>query len=264
MTQQYKLGKRRQLIDLNQDSVNFDLTFKVTCHTQDAIFNLLVVDQTTLDNNTELKYKEVKNTISGNITSDKNVYQNYFLILKMPDTHTGEDCDITVELVKKELPVTPEQIMNPNPNQVYNTNPNLVNPKPKMLNDSNVNWTKIILICIVIVIGGGFIWNFYKKKKQTEPNKTGINNDRSIDLSKEKLIERPTERPNERQPERPTERQPERPTERQSLTSPVITPKHTPKNVAKSDFRPNTRFTEKLKADSNSLLNRLKNREANI
>ena len=70
-TKQYKLGKRKQLIDLNQDSVNFDLTFKVTCHTNDTLFNLLVVDQTTLDNNGELKYKEVKNTISGNIISDK-------------------------------------------------------------------------------------------------------------------------------------------------------------------------------------------------
>ena len=52
----YTLGKIKQLIDLNGDSTNFDLSFNVTCQ-DDIPYNILVVDQTTLDNTPELQYK---------------------------------------------------------------------------------------------------------------------------------------------------------------------------------------------------------------
>ena len=77
----YILSKVKQLIDLNGDSINFDISFTVNCQ-DDTPFKLLVVDQTTLDNSEELEYKEQTNTISGNIVADKNVYQNYFLLLR--------------------------------------------------------------------------------------------------------------------------------------------------------------------------------------
>ena len=79
---QYTLGKQKQLIDLNGDSVNFDLNF--LCESLDSSeFDVLVVDQQTLDNNpNNLSYKHAQGKISGNISSDKNIYQNYFLILK--------------------------------------------------------------------------------------------------------------------------------------------------------------------------------------
>jgi len=55
----YTLGKIKQLIDLNGDSTNFNLNFKVTAMDSSQPFNILVVDQTTLDNTPELNYKEV-------------------------------------------------------------------------------------------------------------------------------------------------------------------------------------------------------------
>ena len=91
--QTHNLGKIKKLIDLNGDSINFDLSFTVTCK-DDTPFNALVVDQSTLDNGQELVYKEVKKTITGNILADKNVYQNYFLILK-----SDSPCDIELEIV---------------------------------------------------------------------------------------------------------------------------------------------------------------------
>ena len=104
--QTHNLGKIKKLIDLNGDSINFDLSFTVTCK-DDTPFNALVVDQSTLDNGQELVYKEVKKTISGNILADKNVYQNYFLILK-----SDSPCDIELEIVKKDLPKTANPGMN--------------------------------------------------------------------------------------------------------------------------------------------------------
>lgn len=101
----YTLNTIKQLIDLNGDSTNFDLSFTVTCQ-DETPFDLLVVDQTTLDNNPDLEYKQANKTISGSIVADKNVYQNYFLILK-----SATPCVVDVELTKKELPKTPEMNM---------------------------------------------------------------------------------------------------------------------------------------------------------
>lgn len=157
----YFLSKVKQLIDLNDDSTNFDLSFKVTCH-DDTPFKVLVVDQTTLDNSEELNYKETKNSISGNIVADKNVYQNYFLILK-----AEKACKVDVELTKKDLPLTPivnvqeEQPIN---NQAINNQPIVRQMIPPT--HEPFNWKKIGLIVIIVIIGAGLLWYFYKKGQE--------------------------------------------------------------------------------------------------
>ena len=150
----YHLTKVKQLIDLNQDSTNFDLSFKVTCH-DDTPFHVLVVDQTTLDNSEELNYKETKNIISGNILADKNIYQNYFLILK-----SEKECKVDVELIKKELPRTPDKI-DP-PKQLQNNERKMQFQAPS----ESFNWKKIGLLTVVIVGGLALLWYFYKKSNK--------------------------------------------------------------------------------------------------
>ena len=150
----YVLNKVKQLIDLNGDSINFELSFNVTCH-DDKPFKVLVVDQTTLDNSEELNYKEIKNSISGNIIADKNVYQNYFLILKSENT-----CKVDVELTKKELPLKPV-LTEPSP-----PNPPIIR---KMISppSQSFNWQKIGLIVIIVIVGTGLLWYFYKKNNES-------------------------------------------------------------------------------------------------
>ena len=147
----YRLGKIKQLIDLNGDSINFDLTFKVIAKDPSIPFNVLVVDQNTLDNTPELQYKKVDNgSITGKITADKNMYQNYFLILK-----SEIPCDVDVELIKKNLPKTP--IITPRKINKTATTENLIKK----------NW-KIIAIA-GIFIGISVILYFYcKNSKSTE------------------------------------------------------------------------------------------------
>lgn len=95
----YVLGNIKKLVDLNGDTKNFDLTF--TARSQDgSTFYALVIDQATLDNSTELEYKEAPGEISANIISDKNVYQNYLLVLKAKD---GNACKVDVTIDKKEI-----------------------------------------------------------------------------------------------------------------------------------------------------------------
>ena len=153
----YTLGKIKQLIDLNGDSTNFDLSFKVTC-ADDTHFDVLVVDQETLDNNQELEYKKTQKTISGNIVTDKNIlYQNYFLILK-----SDKECTVEVELIKKILPKPTENI------QKFDQNLKLPKRTAAKPDSSEINWKKIGLISVVVLIGLGILWFLYKRKNKIQ------------------------------------------------------------------------------------------------
>ena len=95
----YNVGKIKQLIDLNSDKTNFELNFKVSSK-NNLPFYAIVVNQRTLDNDDKLDYKHVTNgIINGNIVSDKNIYQSYFLLLK-----ADEPCECSVTLDIKDIP----------------------------------------------------------------------------------------------------------------------------------------------------------------
>jgi hypothetical protein len=146
------IGKIKQLIDLNGDNTNFDLSFTVTCQ-DDTPFYLLVVDQTTLDNTPELEYKEVNGSISGNIVADKNIYQNYFLILK-----SDKQCNVDIEITLKILPKTPELKETQDPPQDILKRKTIVDDKKPC-----INWKKTLLILLVIVVGIYVLWWLYNR-----------------------------------------------------------------------------------------------------
>jgi hypothetical protein len=150
VTKTLALTNRQQLFDLNGETTNFDLTFTAT--SQDGSpFHVLVVDQTTLDNTPDLEYKLANGTISGNIVSDKNVYQNYFLCMK-----ADKPCSVNVEINKKEIAPKPKTP----PPPMRSMTPSAIPPvKP-----NNTNW-KMIIIAIVIIGGGALLYYMYNKKK---------------------------------------------------------------------------------------------------
>jgi hypothetical protein len=147
----YSVGKVKQLIDLNGDSVNFNTTFKVTSHNNQP-FDLVVVDQTHLDNTQNLEYKNVDNGhISGSVKQDKNVYQNYFLVLK-----ADNPCECDVEINKEDLVPTPQQVEKPV--QLQQTPPK---------KDDGYNWVKIFLVLGGLVCVGLIIYWLYRKKNSS-------------------------------------------------------------------------------------------------
>ena len=181
--QTYKLGKIKQLIDLNGDSINFDISFSVKCK-DSTPFNLLVVDQETLDNE-DLVYKDAKHSISGNIVADKNIYQNHFLILK-----SDTPCDVEVEIKKIDLPETPDirtsgraqpsdirsdirsdlrsDLRSDNkfknrPDQLVDHNNKIRNTKNEVQSTPKTNWKKISVIAIVMRAGIAFLVYLYKQ-----------------------------------------------------------------------------------------------------
>lgn len=149
----YSVGKIKQLVDLNGESTNFDAQFRIVSKNKEP-FYLLVVDQTTLDNNPNLEYKKAdKGEISGHIVHDKNVYQNYFIILK-----ADEPCECDVEITKKELPKTPDMPVTKSPQQTKKSD--------------SFNMTNILIIVGTVVITGALFYYFYYKTnaKQTPAN----------------------------------------------------------------------------------------------
>ena len=154
-TKTYKIGSTQQLIDLNKDHKNFQLKFFVTSHNPEDVFEALVVNQTELDSGEfeSMEYKKAKGSISGNIRSDKNIYQNYFLSLR------GEnECDVEVRL---ELEKLPDNIEDPAKND---------EAKPesdkKPFYKSKIFWG--ITIAIVLVVIGYVAFEFYNKKKKND------------------------------------------------------------------------------------------------
>jgi hypothetical protein len=185
----YTLGKIKQLIDLNGESTNFELSFTIKCK-DDTPFQILVVDQTTLDNSTELDYKDARKVISGNIIADKNIYQNYYLILR-----SEVPCVVDVELNKKELPLTPtsgfpdmkeiEKNDNVQSDNVQSDNVQSDNVQSDNVQSNNVHrnlqsnnksfftWKRVLLF-FVIVGGVILLYYLYKRKDTTKENE--INN----------------------------------------------------------------------------------------
>lgn len=90
-----KIGKRHQLVDLNRDNTNFRLHFQCTSSLPEQSFQLCVASQKDLDSMemANLPFKDVIGTMSGNIVSDKNQYENYFVVLR-----SEEECEVTVEI----------------------------------------------------------------------------------------------------------------------------------------------------------------------
>ena len=117
-TQTYTLSRFKQLIDLNKDLVNFELSFQVES-LDGSDFLALVVDQEYLDKEKNLDYKEAPGSISGNIVSDQNEYRNYFLVLK---SISDENVDVRVTVEIEEI--------EPREKDDENLNEGNVNPSP--------------------------------------------------------------------------------------------------------------------------------------
>jgi len=162
----YNLGPIKQLVDLNGSSVNFRLQF--TVKSLDGVpFDMLVVDQKTLDSDGVLEYKQVKDSLSGEITSDSGVYQNYFLVLK-----AAKPCKVQVTYTKEEIAARPvEQALVPlsSSESLGSLIEPVSLPQAPGANKSGINWKKILLLGLVIAVGVGLLWYFYTQDSDKHP-----------------------------------------------------------------------------------------------
>jgi len=151
------VGPRQQLVDLNGDITNFDLTFTATSKNGEN-FDIIVIDQTTLDNNTALDFKHANGSLSGNIVSDKGVYQNYFLCLK-----SDKPCEVDISIDIKEIQPKPQIT----PSQQRSVG---IHKHP-----DGTNWKAILF---VVAIGGAVLLYYLFGRKNDQIN--NITNSQSI------------------------------------------------------------------------------------
>jgi hypothetical protein len=169
-TKTYNVNRMKQLIDLNGDSINYEINFRV--YSQDRKpFDLVTVSQSELDNNPILQYQKVEaGEIEGQVVQNKNIFQSQYLVLKSDEPRV-----CVVEIQKKELPKTVEPPKLKNKDIV----PNITNKSENSML-SNIPWTKIIIV--LILIGAAVYFFFYYNNPEGENNdEMEINNELNFD-----------------------------------------------------------------------------------
>lgn len=140
------VDKTRRLIDLNSNYANFELEFSCTSKNREE-FEAVIVDQARLDTSPDLPYQQSHGgRISGKVVFDKNVFQNWWLVLRSQNEHPIE---VVVELNIRELPTTQPPA-----------------PPPE---SGGSNW-KLILIILLVVGGLAFLYYWFTQKSDGNEN----------------------------------------------------------------------------------------------
>jgi len=187
--QKYIVTEQHQLIDLNGTLVNFEISFMAKS-TNAQPFEALVVDQNTLDNDSNLEFKEAnKGVLAGKIVFDHNKYQNFFLILR-----SQKKCEVEVTIDKKsipprELPDHPSEEKEDPPVPVLSTE----NFKPNVRDVKSYfkfNWKLIltILVVLVVLILIWFYFNTNKTPNSPEPVPTSLLGPSTVSVSSKDSI----------------------------------------------------------------------------
>lgn len=150
----YTVGALKQLVELNKGLVNFDLSFTVRSK-DGSPFDLIVVDQDSLDNGRELQYEKAdKGMISGTLSSDKNIPQAYFLVLRS-DKPCEVECDVEVTEIPPKLPPPLPLQTQPGPMMQHPAKSQGFNFKP---------W----LILIIVVCSLAIVYMIFFRKKDAD------------------------------------------------------------------------------------------------
>lgn len=150
--QTYSVSKVKQLIDLNGDAINFKVIFDVRSKDKSP-FEAVIIDQTNLDKNEQLDFKQAPGVLSGEILADRNTYQNYYLALR-----STEPKEIDVQLQFERLPDFIPLAETQEENKESNTG---------LFRQSN-STLKIALLVIILIVSI-FLYMKTSKLDQTKP-----------------------------------------------------------------------------------------------
>lgn len=182
----YNLSSIKQLIDLNKDKVNFELEFFVEAE-EAKPFEALVVTQEMIDSETPLNYQKADGIISGKIVADKNIYQNYFLLLKSAEP---VECKVVINIKDIDpapIQQAPKPVASPSPQQqqrpVQNRNPTTKKGSSRSMKDVKSWFTgkNLMFFGVVVLAIGFFFWYFvYNKSSSKTPVTTVIEHNKNV------------------------------------------------------------------------------------
>jgi hypothetical protein len=188
------LQPRHQLVDLNKEYMNCEITFE--CKAADATkdFEIIVVNQDQLDT-VDLSSLEMKKTrggfVSGNIVADENRQQNYFLVLKSVNEEPVE-VDVNISLnqiepdpnkIASQQTMTQNEIMSAENTASY-VPPIIVKKAWYAVFREKPVYLFIVLVVILLIVGG--IYYMYKRSsKQSTTSSSCEKDDTSSEVSSE-------------------------------------------------------------------------------
>lgn len=166
----YSLTSKPQLVDLNGDATNFDLSFSATS-TKGQNFFAVVLDQSTLDTGEEPQYRLTEGgTISANVVSESGVTEDYYLMLKSDK----EPCEVLVTITitsQNTLPPRSEQTSsNLHSKKEQMSEPPQRDMPPKEKKKGGMSKFMIFALVIGVVAIGGAIFYFKVIKKKNNPD----------------------------------------------------------------------------------------------
>ena len=99
------LNKTQQLIDLNDNMVNFDIKFVIRGKDSHKQFFVSTVSQEQLDNDYDITFEESEQgVITGSLINTNDIHDNYYLLLKSSEDDV--EVDIVIDINRAELPVS--------------------------------------------------------------------------------------------------------------------------------------------------------------
>ncbi len=158
ITRTYNLTQTNQLFDLNGESTNFDIYYKIQTE-NNTPFHLAVVNQTILDSNIDYKFTRVDNgEFTGRKRVEDNEFQNYYLVLR-----ADNECSCSVDIIKTALPSTIKEKLTP---VVSNKQPT----------SNRKNYYFYMLIGLILLGGGYAFYTNYTNYTNKTNNTNNTNN----------------------------------------------------------------------------------------
>jgi hypothetical protein len=146
--QRYQVGKRPQLIDLNNDLTNFSLTFDCKANPPTTDYKLHVTTQTELDkvDISSLPFKIVRGQIGGNIVADEDRYDNYYLVVQSEEQDVELEIRIDIQPVEAKTKTSNSDV---NEDIASTSSPLLSNDK---WNPSNILFWSVFALIVIFLI----------------------------------------------------------------------------------------------------------------
>ena len=173
-------GTHKQIIDLNEDMVNFVVEFTITPQQSDMEkpYEIAITTQEKLDAGVEAKFTQISGVFNKTIKNTTGTYQNYCLMI----SSKTEIKDITISIKLSEIAVEQPLAQPPAPQapvqqvpQGQASHPGLLQaqevplPTPThehITNNDTGKKFKIIVGVLVVIIGGCALYYFWNKSKK--------------------------------------------------------------------------------------------------
>lgn len=155
----------KTLVDLNGDLVNFRIQFTLQSDPANSPFQVSILDETTLNHTETIQYQTVKDgVLKGEVKSDKNNYQRFYMILRA-DSPTVVNITLqTEELPTGTTPISDDSEMALTSSSAFSSDSS---------SDSSNSSYKLTFILIALVIVIGYVGLVYFRGKEGSSSTKG-------------------------------------------------------------------------------------------